>query len=428
MHAALIIYADRKALEERPAKHMVGSGAGVPVSVLPTAWRRLFPYSHLNMMQSECFDEVFGSDRSMVIASPTGSGKTAVLELAITRLFTSSDRASRALTVYMAPLKALVHERSADWSAKLASLNLTVVELTGDSADEASDEAAVLRADLIVTTPEKWDSFSRFRRDAQGVIGRVSLLLVDEVHALVDEHRGPTLEAVISRMKAISQGNDVKGMPISALRIIAASATVSNVEDIASWLGPHCVAKQFDDSYRPVPLQWRVMTYPMVATYTFDKSLISQLFAVIRGNSSGRPSLVFCNSRKVCQQAAQHIATSSPAAKLVPNHAHASYLAQAASRMKHKGLAAMVRSGVGYHDASLELEDRRALENLFLEGMFAPEALPLACPGSQCSSLPFPLMSSIRRAPLDGQGRSQSLRAHPDSPKGSIYQRASSSS
>ena len=220
------------------SRSAAGSHARVPTSVLPSRWRPLFPYSHLNAMQSECFDAAFGSDDSVVISSPTGSGKTAVLELALARLFaTPQTGPNRSLAVYMAPLKALTHERLLDWQPKLGGLGVSIVELTGDSADEANDERAVARADLIVTTPEKWDSFSRFRRDAQGVMGRVALLLVDEIHLLVDPSRGPTLETVISRMRTISQAHEVRGMPIASLRVLAASATISNVEDIAAWLG-----------------------------------------------------------------------------------------------------------------------------------------------------------------------------------------------
>ena len=66
------------------------------------------------------------------------------------------------------------------------------------------------------------------------------LLLIDEVHALVDESRGPTLEAVIARMRTVSQAEQVHsaGLPIAKMRVLAASATMSNVEDVAAWLGP----------------------------------------------------------------------------------------------------------------------------------------------------------------------------------------------
>lgn len=234
----------------------------VPTTVLPSSLRRLFPYPYFNPVQSGCFDPAYGSAESMVVAAPTGSGKTGVLELALCRLFGNSGGGGggNALAVYMAPLKALTHERLVDWQPKLSPLS--VVELTGDSADDGADERAVASADLILTTPEKWDSFTRFRRDAQGVLGRLAVLLIDEAHALTEPNRGPTLEAVIARMRTISQSADVASMPISRLRVLAASATMSNVEDIAAWLGPRTVIRQFGEEYRPVALRWQVKTYP----------------------------------------------------------------------------------------------------------------------------------------------------------------------
>ena len=61
--------------------------------------------------------------------------------------------------VYIAPLKALVRERVDDWRERMEwKLGKKVVELTGDSSP---DIRAIERADVIVTTPEKWDGVSR---------------------------------------------------------------------------------------------------------------------------------------------------------------------------------------------------------------------------------------------------------------------------
>jgi len=61
--------------------------------------------------------------------------------------------------VYIAPLKALVRERIKDWKVRLEEkLGCKVVELTGDTSP---DIRAIEKADLIVTTPEKWDGISR---------------------------------------------------------------------------------------------------------------------------------------------------------------------------------------------------------------------------------------------------------------------------
>ena len=62
-------------------------------------------------------------------------------------------------SVYIAPLKALVRERIEDWKIRFEQkLHCKVVELTGDTSP---DIRAIEKADVIVTTPEKWDGISR---------------------------------------------------------------------------------------------------------------------------------------------------------------------------------------------------------------------------------------------------------------------------
>ena len=134
------------------------SGTRVPTTALPTQLRALFPWSHLNPMQSECYEAAFLSDASLIVAAPTGSGKTGVLSLALARLWALNEH-PRATAIYVAPLKALVNERFLDWSTKCAGLGIRCVQLTGDDED-ASEEHSVASADLILTTPEKWDSFT----------------------------------------------------------------------------------------------------------------------------------------------------------------------------------------------------------------------------------------------------------------------------
>ena len=61
--------------------------------------------------------------------------------------------------MYIAPLKALVRERMDDWGAKFVKqLGCKLEELTGDVAPDAR---ALMTADILATTPEKWDGVSR---------------------------------------------------------------------------------------------------------------------------------------------------------------------------------------------------------------------------------------------------------------------------
>lgn len=61
------------------------------------------------------------------------------------------------------------------------------------------------------------------------MVSRVGLLLLDEIHLLNDPGRGPTLEAVVARMRTLSQSEEVRGTPIAALRTVSLSATIRSM-------------------------------------------------------------------------------------------------------------------------------------------------------------------------------------------------------
>jgi ATP-dependent DNA helicase HFM1/MER3 len=86
---------------------------GIPllsVNTLPDRFRGVFPYDLFNAVQSKCFSLVYESSDNIVLSSPTGSGKTAIMELAICHL---ANRLSPGTykVVYQAPTKALCAER-----------------------------------------------------------------------------------------------------------------------------------------------------------------------------------------------------------------------------------------------------------------------------------------------------------------------------
>lgn len=102
-----------------------------------------------------------------------------------------------AQVIYIAPLKALVRERVDDWGRGMCrALGKKMVELTGDYTP---DMRALLAADLIVCTPEKWDGISRNWQTRQ-YVRRVGLLVIDEIH-LLGQDRGPILEVRAARIR-----------------------------------------------------------------------------------------------------------------------------------------------------------------------------------------------------------------------------------
>jgi ATP-dependent DNA helicase HFM1/MER3 len=172
--------------------------------VLEPRFQNVFGFKVFNHMQSAIVMQTLEDNATMVVAAPTGSGKTAILELAI--LHSIKDLAPHKLksfkSVYIAPNKALCQQKKREWDQAFSTLGLTVLEVTGDIEFKDSMRFIAM-ANIIVTTPEKWDSLTRTWKDHLYLLGAVDLLLLDEIHHL-GEDRGATLEALIVRMRMLS--------------------------------------------------------------------------------------------------------------------------------------------------------------------------------------------------------------------------------
>ncbi|BGP14081.1 ATP-dependent DNA helicase MER3 [Rhodosporidiobolus nylandii] len=350
------------------------------VSELPDMFRSLWRFGVFNAVQSACFDTVYHSDKNVVIAAPTGAGKTVLFELAILRLFSSSP-SSDTKVLYMAPTKSLCAERVQDWKRKFElSLGWTVQELTGDSDTGSSAWRDVAKARIVVTTPEKWDAMTRKWHDHGATLGQLRLFCIDEVHTVGADVRGAVLEVVVSRMKTL--GTDT--------RFIAVSATVPNIEDVAEWLGPAEPAAsgrarekaevfRFGEEFRPCKLQKFVYGYPKRGDndFAFVNLLNLKLYDIIKQYSSGKPVLIFCSTRKSCSQAADALVKEYKAALSSSSSAYRQQTNLAWPRPARNGggfktadkhLATLLESGVAVHHAGMEMNDRKLVEKLFVEG------------------------------------------------------------
>lgn len=330
-----------------------------PRKVIPEQLQFIFPYPVFNAVQSRCFKAVYQTDDNVVVSAPTGSGKTALLELAISRLVNRPGRENSKI-VYMAPTKALCKEKAEQWAKSFGTIGMQTSQLTGDTS--RAEMQKVRAARIIVTTPEKWDSITRSWIDHRRLLDLVDLVLIDEVHFLKDT-RGATLEVVVSRMKT-NRTN---------VRLIALSATVPNSDDVAEWIGknhefPHVPAhlEVFGEEFRPVQLQKKVHTFDTrLADHAFDVYLNSHLWNCLTEVSPSKPTLVFCVSRKSCRAAAMTLADEwakrTPKERLWPEP-------KERIPVTDGDLQTMVRCGVAFHHAGLDLQDRRAVEEAFLDG------------------------------------------------------------
>ncbi|XP_043725479.1 DExH-box ATP-dependent RNA helicase DExH17 [Telopea speciosissima] len=350
------------------------------VSDLPAPFRSTFSFRYFNSLQSECFASCFLSNVNMVISAPTGSGKTVLFELCILRLlsrFLSQEGKfihikGTLKTVYIAPSKALVQEKLRDWDRKLGSWGINCLELTGDN--ESYNIRNIQEADIILTTPEKFDAVTRYhiRDGGLSFFSDIALVLIDEVH-LLNDPRGAALEAIVSRIKMLSRNPEMKSSPLSNVRFLAVSATIPNIEDLAEWLMvPVEGIKSFGEEMRPVKLMTKVFGYaPAKNDFLFERRLQNFIFDILMQHSRGKSALIFCSTRKGAQEAAVRLSQtamsfghSNPFIKYTEQQEK---LKEASLSCSDKQMQSCILYGVGYHNGGLCQKDRNLIEGLFLK-------------------------------------------------------------
>ncbi|XP_048791723.1 activating signal cointegrator 1 complex subunit 3 [Lagopus muta] len=316
----------------------------------------LYKFTHFNPIQTQIFHTLYHTDCNVLLGAPTGSGKTVAAELAIFRVF---NKYPTSKAVYIAPLKALVRERIEDWKVRIEEkLGKKVVELTGDVTP---DMRAIAQADLIVTTPEKWDGVSRSWQN-RSYVQKVSILIIDEIHLLGDE-RGPVLEVIVSRTNFISSHTE------KPVRVVGLSTALANARDLADWLNINQMGLfNFRPSVRPVPLEVHIQGFPGQHYCPRMARMNKPAFQAIRSHSPAKPVLIFVSSRRQTRLTSLDLI-----AFLATEDDPKQWLKMDEREMndiigtvRDSNLKLTLAFGIGMHHAGLHERDRKTVEELFV--------------------------------------------------------------
>ncbi|CAG6016100.1 unnamed protein product, partial [Menidia menidia] len=329
----------------------------LPVTALGNReYESLYKFTHFNPIQTQIFHMLYHTDTNVLLGAPTGSGKTIAAEMAMFRVFNEYPSAK---VVYIAPLKALVRERIEDWKVRIEEkLGKKVVELTGDVTP---DMRAIAQADLIVTTPEKWDGVSRSWQN-RSYVQKVAILIIDEIH-LLGEDRGPVLEVIVSRTNFISSHTS-KGV-----RVVGLSTALANARDLADWLGIGQVGLfNFRPSVRPVPLEVHIHGFPGQHYCPRMASMNKPTFQAIRSHSPAKPVLIFVSSRRQTRLTAldliAYLATEDDPKQWL--HQDEREIEDIIGTVRDSNLKLTLAFGIGMHHAGLHERDRKTVEELFV--------------------------------------------------------------
>src|SRR5881409_3294093 len=309
------------------------------------------------------------SGRHVLISAPTGSGKTLAAFLAsldaLFRQGMTGPLPDETHVVYVSPLKALSNDIRKNLQEPLSGIRALLRETEGHDIDvraevRTGDTTAAQRQALIkkpphilVTTPESLyllltsDSGRRMLRTAR-------TLVLDEIHAVVDDRRGAHLALSVERLAALTKS--ASGGP---LQRIGLSATQKPIEEVARFLvgtravdergNPDCAIIDIGHR-RELDLAIEIPKSPLEAVMSNEvwEEVYRRLAELIQAH---RTTLVFTNTRRMVERVTHHLSELLGEDAVASHHGSlsAKLRLDAEDRLKRGELKALVAT------ASLEL-------------------------------------------------------------------------
>jgi len=291
------------------------------------------------------------SGRHTLIAAPTGMGKTLAAFLAIIdRLVKQGEGIpNQTQVVYVSPLRALSNDIQKNLEGPLAELRLadpTLPEIrvqvrTGDTP--VRDRAAMLKSppQILVTTPESL-YIMLTNQGGRGILSTVKTVIVDEIHALARDKRGPHLALSLERLEELA----------GPVQRIGLSATQKPIEDVARFLvGVDRTCELVDVGHRrELDLAVEVPPSPLAEVCSHEQwaEIYTRICELI---GEHRTTLIFVNTRKMAERLAARLTELLGAEQVTCHHSSLSRdrRLDAEQRLKQGSLRALVAT------ASLEL-------------------------------------------------------------------------
>jgi superfamily II RNA helicase len=342
---------------------------------------RRYPYALDDFQVAAILAILEGS--SVIVSAPTGAGKTLVAEFAIHDALAAKRRVA-----YTTPLKALSNQKYADFCRQFGVAEVGI--LTGDV--KVNPRAPV----LVMTTEILRNMFYT------GTLEGLRHVVLDECHYMGDEGRGTVWEEII-----VNAPKDVT--------LVALSATVANVREIADWIGlVHRPIHPIVHPHRPVPLRYHVADlsaeiHPLDAVRAgraklvgidgggderrgrFYARRVAAVPAVLEELASRGwlPAIYFIFSRAGCERAMDEVLEEG---RSLLDHARSREVERAigdaieesptlAASALNQSIFQALRAGVGLHHAGILPSLKRLTEVLFERGLvrvvFATETMSL---------------------------------------------------
>lgn len=303
--------------------------------------KKCYPYiEEYNPAQQAVIDSGYiETNDNFIISIPTASGKTVLGVLAALKVLLQGGK-----VVYAVPLISLQNEKFKEFK---------VFEEFGFKVGKHPSAS-----DISVMVFESFDALTRFSRNT---LNEIDLVIIDEFHMIGDYSRGPTIECAITRIKEQNKG----------IRIIALSATLQNMDEMAHWLEAEVVTHD----YRPVPLHKEVLCAEEFGTKDKNNLVFKILNDTLNDSSQ---MLTFVSTRRFTESLAQNMAKKIE--RYIPDGKReifkdiAEDILEVPKRNNSQPtevcykLADCIKNGIAFHHAGLFDKQKEIIEEEFVKG------------------------------------------------------------
>lgn len=248
-------------------------------------------WTELRDIQETAVAPILAGD-DLIVSAATASGKTEAAFLPILTAVESVARTELAV-LCVSPLKALINDQGIRIRAMCERIDVPVTPWHGDIAASRKDRLRRTPAGVLLITPESLEAMFVLRGSSvPGFFQHLRYVIVDELHAFIDNERGRQLQSLLHRVE-LATGNRVPR--------IGLSATIGDLPLAAGFLRPdrpesvRLIAS--DAVYRPVQLQLRgYETDPPedpAEVADGEDALVRDLYQIHKGATN----LIFANAR-----------------------------------------------------------------------------------------------------------------------------------
>jgi ATP-dependent Lhr-like helicase len=272
---------------------------------------------------------------NLLISAPTGSGKTLAAFLwAIDQLITLKWSLGRARVLYVSPLKALNSDVRRNLLRPLAELDrvfagagepfpaIGVAVRSGDTPQSERRRMQRNPPEILITTPESLNLLLS-SQGGRTILTDISTVILDEIHAVVDGKRGVHLITAVDRLVQLS----------GEFQRIALSATVRPLQTVAEFVGGY-IMEGTPRNPRYFPRRVRIVEAAQKKEYrlnvrfpeearnwnnrdSFWQPFVAEIKGIVARN---RSTLVFTNSRRLCEKITHLINQNEPAPLAYAHH------------------------------------------------------------------------------------------------------------